>query len=114
MESDPVNYAYVARISMAAPSLPGHYVLKYVTTYIPPGPSRLNVPTVCTLAEATPPTHRRRSDGTFSWDYANKPIRAREFHRLYPHIRLKPDEGPILVDLEHTTQNRTSRHPDDT
>ncbi len=40
--------------------------------------------------------------------------RAREFHRLYPHIRLNPGEGPILVDLEHTTQNRTSRHPDDT
>ncbi len=109
-----MTYAYVARISMAAATGPGWYVLKFVDIKLVCLTEKADRSAVLTLADAAPPAHRRRSDGSFTWDYAHKPIRAREFHRLYPHIRLKPGEGPILVDLEHTTQNRTSRHPDDT
>ena len=108
-----MKYAYICRMEMNASTVAGWYLIKYIEIRNAPRPNDDKTVILLYLHEARPPVHRRRSDGTFSWDYANEPIKARQFHRDHPHIRLKPGEGPILVDLDDVSTKRTSKHPED-
>lgn len=108
-----MKYAYVCRMGMHASTVPGWYLIKYVSTTPAVAAKPHDSGLALSLEDAQAPVRRRRSDGEFSWDYANQPMKARRFHREHPNIRLKPGEGPILVDLDDTETKRTSMHPED-
>lgn len=106
-----MNYAYIVRMPNDSGPFARHYGIKYlqVETWSVP---REPITTIQnTLRNVDPPVLRRRRGNHSECDYANKYMSTRDFHRLYPHIRLKPGEGPILVDLNVISKKRTSRHP---
>lgn len=108
-----MNYNYVVRQPLDDADFSGWYCIKFVNgTHV-----RRKMPLKPTFRipvdEAQPPVLRATSAGRFFWDYANKFMTPRDFHRAYPKIRLKPGEGPILVDLDDISTKRTARHPED-
>ena len=109
-----MNWAYIVRFPNDGGPLARIYAIKYVDhVHFDTAVSADHKP-YCPIDQATPPVLRRKSGGHSEWDYSNEPIGARMFHRAYPCIRLKPGEGPILVDLDDVSTKRTSRDPDDT
>ena len=107
-----MKYAYIVRF----PNDNGPMARMYAIRYLPQGsgkPKTLRqLLGILRREDITTPTLRRKTGGHFEWDYANEPWSTQKFHRRYPNIRLKPGEGPILVDLDDVSTNRTSRHPE--
>ena len=108
-----MQYAYVVRQPTDHADFSQWYCIKYidVTRMARGATARRNLQ--CRLSDADPPVLRARGAGHFVWDYSNKPMTTKGFHQAYPHIRLKPGEGPILVDLDDVSTERTSKHPED-
>ena len=108
-----MNWAYVVRFPNDGGPLARVYAVKFVDV------RKLRVghldtnPQFIAVHNARPPVLRRKRGRCFEWDYANELYGTRDFHRLHPTIKLKPGEGPILVDLDDVSTLRTSRHPED-
>lgn len=108
-----MKYAYVARCDTNDSTFSRCYVIKYINVTRMARNANTRLALQCRMSEADPPVRRRRGNGKFTWDYSNEPMDTHAFHRAYPHIRLKPGEGPILVDLDDVSTKRTSKHPED-
>ena len=108
-----MTYAYVVRQPTDDTDFSRWYCIKYIDGFTTHRKAHHERRFVINIDEGQPPVLRRRSAGHFVWDYSNKPMKPREFERAYPHIRLKPGEGPILVDLDDVSTERTSKHPED-
>ena len=107
-----MNYAYIARCDSTDSTFSRCYVIKYIDVARTARLATARHALRCRLSDVDPPVRRRRANGQFSWDYSNEPMSTQAFHRAYPHIRLKPGEGPILVDLDDIATERTSKHPE--
>ena len=108
-----MKYAYVARCDTNDSTFSQCYVIKYIDSKETRLSSLGTLFVSITRDEISPPVRRRRANDTYTWDYSNEPMSTRAFRRAYPHIRLKPGEGPILVDLDDVSTKRTSKHPED-
>ena len=107
-----MKYAYIVRF----PNDDGPFARHYGIRSIPQGvkdPTKLGqLLGMLRLNDITPPTLRRKRKNITEWDYCNEFHTSPKFRAAYPHIFLKPGEGPILVDLDDISTERTSKRPE--
>lgn len=108
-----MKYAYIVRF----PNDDGPLTRQYGIRYLPQGSRSpttiLKLLISLDINDITPPTLRRKRANVSDWDYCNAFMKSPKFRTAYPHIFLKPGEGPILVDLDDIATERTSQHPED-
>ncbi len=108
-----MTYAYVVRQPTDEYAFSRCYGIKYIDGIHVLQKLPVKTAPRIPIDEAQPPVLRLRNLGHFVWDYCNEILTTSKFHTRYPHIRLRPGEGPILVDLDDVSTKRTSRHPED-